>query len=160
MCLLASSVCKSLQCLISTLTQGGEDGHLFRLPCSVVLWGGKNTANKCHWCAWRVLAVYGPHWVCPSSWHKSFPGLHCSGSRLLCRGSLQREGPGFRELPRPKLLRFRFLGILQRHSLSWTCVLCHSQVRAAQATRCFVSTVPGDLYVLISSLVSATQFPG
>ena len=33
--ILASSVCKSLQCLISALTQGGEGGHLFRLTCWV-----------------------------------------------------------------------------------------------------------------------------
>ena len=64
---LASSVCKSLQCLISALTQGGKGGHLFRLTCSVVLWGGRNTANKYHWHVWGVLPVYGPHWVCPSS---------------------------------------------------------------------------------------------
>ena len=43
---LASSVCWSLQCLISALTQGGGGGHFFRLTCSVVLWGGRNTANK------------------------------------------------------------------------------------------------------------------
>ena len=43
---LASSVCWSLQCLISALTQGGGGGHFLRLPCSVVLWGGRNTANK------------------------------------------------------------------------------------------------------------------
>ena len=35
--ILASSVCKSLQCLISTLKQGGKGGHLFRLTCSAVL---------------------------------------------------------------------------------------------------------------------------
>ena len=34
-----------------------------------MLWGGRNTANKYHWCVWGVLTVYGPHWVCPSSWH-------------------------------------------------------------------------------------------
>ena len=33
---------------------------------------------------WGVLAVSGPHWVCPSSWHVCFPGLYCSGSRMLC----------------------------------------------------------------------------
>ena len=43
---LASSVCWSPQCLISALTQGGGGGHFFRLTCSVVLWGGRNTANK------------------------------------------------------------------------------------------------------------------
>ena len=83
--ILASSVCKSLQCLISTLTQGGKGGLLFRLTCSVMLWGGRNTANKYHWCVWGVLTVSGPHWVCPCSWRVCFPGLHCSGSRLLCR---------------------------------------------------------------------------
>ena len=83
MFILASSVCKSLQCLMSALTQGGEGGHFFRLICSVVLWGGRDTANEYHWCVWGVLSVSRPHWpVC-------FPGLHCSGSRLLCRGTVQ-----------------------------------------------------------------------
>ena len=65
---LASSVCWSLQCLISTLTQGGKGGHLFRLTCSVVVWGGRNIANKHYWRVLRMLTVYGPHRVCPSSW--------------------------------------------------------------------------------------------
>ena len=43
---LASSVCWSLQCLISALTQGGGSGHFFRLTCSVVLWGGRDATNK------------------------------------------------------------------------------------------------------------------
>ena len=43
---LASSVCWSLPCLISALTQGGGGGHFFRLTCSVLLWEGRNTANK------------------------------------------------------------------------------------------------------------------
>ena len=37
----------------------GDDGHLFRLTCSVVLQGGMNTANKYHWCEWGVLDVSG-----------------------------------------------------------------------------------------------------
>ena len=37
--ILASSVCTPLQCLISTLIQGGKGGHLFRLTFSVLLWG-------------------------------------------------------------------------------------------------------------------------
>ena len=85
--ILASSVCKSFQCLISALTQGGKGGHLFRLTCSVVLWGGRHTASKYHWDVWRVLAVSGPHWVCPHSQHVCFPSLHCRGSRLLCWGT-------------------------------------------------------------------------
>ena len=50
-------------------------------------------------------------------------------------------GPGLCALPRSKPLRFRFLGTPQRHRLSWACVLCPSQVPAAQATRCLVSTL-------------------
>ena len=83
--ILASPVYKSLRCLISAMTQGVEGGHLFRLTCSVVLWGGRNTANKYRWHMWGVLAVSGPYWVCPRSWCVCFPSLHCSGSRLLQR---------------------------------------------------------------------------
>ena len=86
------SVCKSLQCLISALTQGGEGDHLFRLTCSIVLRGGRNTANKYHWCVWGVLEVSQPHWVCPCSQSMCFPNIHCSGSRLLFRRAIQ-SGP-------------------------------------------------------------------
>ena len=92
---LATSVCKSLQCLISALTQGGKGGHLFRLTCSVLLGGGRNPANKYHRCVWRVLAVYGPHWVCPGHGSMCFPGVltllrlqvalwGCCPKRALC----------------------------------------------------------------------------
>ena len=124
--ILASSLCKSLQCLISTLKQGGEGGHLFRLTCSVVLWGGRDTANKYHWRVWGVFAVYGPHWVFPSSRRyvlprstllrlqgalqghcpkrdlhfMQFPGLSRSGSRVLRKGT-DSVGCAFCALPRP-----------------------------------------------------------
>ena len=115
MFILPSSACRSLQCLISALTQGGEGGHLFRLTCSVVLWGGRDPANKCQWCMWGVLTASGPHWVCPSPGQRvlsgsallrlqvalqgycpkwalhfmHFPGVSCSGSgsRLLRKGT-------------------------------------------------------------------------
>ena len=109
----------------------------FRLTCSVVLWGGRNTANKYHW---RVPTVIQPQWVCPHSRCVCFPSLHCSGPRLLCR-ELSDAGPGLHALPRSKLLRFRFSGTPQRHRLGWACVLCPSQVRAAQVTRCLASAV-------------------
>ena len=63
---------------------GGEGGRLFRLTCSLVLWGGRNTANKCHWRVWGVLPVSQAHWVCPCSRRVCFPSVHCSGSMLLC----------------------------------------------------------------------------
>ena len=114
--ILASSVCWSLQCLISALTQGGGGGHLFRLTCSVLLWGGRNTANKYHWCVWGLLAVSWPHWVFSHSWPACFPSLYCSGSRLLCREASE-AGPGLHALLRSKPLLFRFSGTLQRRRL-------------------------------------------
>ena len=30
---------------------------MFRLTCSVVVWGGRSTANKYQWCVWGVFAV-------------------------------------------------------------------------------------------------------
>ena len=97
---------------------------LFRLACSVKFWGGRNTANKYHWCLFTVIQ---PHWVCPRSRRVCFASLHCSDSRLYCR-----ELSGLHALPRSKLPRFRFSGTPQRHRLGWACVLCPSQVRAAQ----------------------------
>ena len=52
---------------------------------------------------------------------------------------LSKAGPGLHALPRSKPLRFRFSGTPQRHRLGWASVLCPSQVRGAQATRCLVS---------------------
>ena len=134
--ILASSVCWSLQCLISALTQGGESGHLFRLTYSVLLWGGRNTANKCHCC---VFTVIQPHWVCPHSRRVCFPvytaqTLGCSTGNCLMRALVCMHFPG-------KPLRFMFSGIPQRCRLGWACVLHPYQVRAAQVTRCLVSTV-------------------
>ena len=132
MFILASSVSKSLQYLTSTLTQGGEGGHLFKLTCSVVLWEGRNTGNKYHWHGWEVLTVPGPLWVCLPltacvpfqstlfrlqvalqgnclKWALGcvhFPGLNrsCSGSRVLDKGT-DSVGPAFCALPRSKQLR-------------------------------------------------------
>ena len=75
-------------------------------------------------------------------------------------GKLSKVGPGLHALPRSKLLRFRFLGTAQRYTLSWVCVLCPSQVQAAQATRCLVSSLSsGQAVHLITSPVPAAQFP-
>ena len=82
------------------------------LTCSVMLWGGRNTANKYLWHMWGVLTVFQPHWVCPCSRCLCFHGLHCSGSRLLC-WELFEACPGLYALPRSKPLRFRFLGTPQ-----------------------------------------------
>ena len=76
-------------------------------------------------------------------------------------GELSKADPGLYALPRSKLLRFRFSGTPQRHKLSWACVLCPSQVRAAQTTRCLVSSLsPGGTVHPITFLVPDAQFPG
>ena len=74
------------------------------------------------------------HGVCAFMVYTS-QALGCSA------GELSEVGPGLSAVPRSKSLRFRFLGTPQRHRLSWACVLCSSQVRAAQVTRCLVSLV-------------------
>ena len=122
-----------------------------------MLWGWRNTANKYHW---RVLAVARPHWVCPCSWRVCFPCIHCLGSGLLC-WELSEAGPKLYALLRSKPLRFRFLGTPQRHRLDWACVLCSSQVWAAQVTRCLVGAVaPRWGLQLIASPIPAAWFSG
>ena len=97
---------------------------MFRFTCSVVLWGGRGAADKCHWHVWGALAVFWPHWVCPAH-GVCFPRLHCSGSRLLSR----ERALGCMHLPDLScsdsgfLLRFRFSGTPQRCRLGWACVL-------------------------------------
>ena len=138
-------------------TRGWWRSLFFGLTCSVMLCGGRHTANKYHWC---VLTVIQPHWVCPCSWPVCFPSLHCSGLRFPCR-KLSEASPGLHEFPRSKLLRFRFSGTPQRHRLGWACVLCLSQVRAAQVTKCLVSAVvPSWRLWLITSPVLAAWFSG
>ena len=89
-----------------------------------------------------------------------FPSLYCSGSRLLC-WELSEVGPGLHGLSRSKLLRFRFSGTPQRHRLGWAFVLCPSQVRAAQVTRCLASAVaPSWGLWLIACPIPAAQFSG
>ena len=153
MFILASSVCKSLQCLSSTLTQGGKGGHLFRLTCSAVLRGGRDTANKYHWRVW------GHTGFAPAQGVYAFP-VYTAQAPGCSAGELSKVGPGFCVLPRSKLLRFRFSGTPQRHRLSWACILCPSQVGAAQASRCLASTLSQVGCVLITSLVPDAGFPG
>ena len=122
-----------------------------------MLWGGREAANEKHW---HVLAVSQPHWVSPRSRHVCFPCLHCLGSRLLC-WKLSEASPGLYALPRSKLLGFRYSGSPQRHRLCWACVLCPSQVQAAQVTRCLASTVaPSWRLHLIPFPIPATQLYG
>ena len=87
--ILASAVCKSLQCLISTVTHGGGGGHLFKLTCSVVLLIGRNTANKYTGVCGQCSQCLGHTGFTPAhSRNVCFLSLHCSASRLLCGGTV------------------------------------------------------------------------
>ena len=136
------------------LTRGDEGGHLFRLTCSVVLWGGRYTASRYGWCVRAVLTVYGPHWVCPRSRWCALSGI------TLLRLQVALRGPAFRALPRPKPLRFSFLGTPRGHRLGGACVLCPSQVRAAQVTRCWASALSHLAMCLNHLPIGAAWFPG
>ena len=121
-----------------------------RFTCSVTLWGGRDAANKQHW---HVLAVPQPHWACPHSRCVYPPCPHCSGSRLLCQEP-SKAGPGLHAPLRSKTLRFRHSGSPQKHRLIWACVLCPSQVPAAQVMRCLASAVAATYRL------PATRFSG
>ena len=134
--ILASSVCKSLHCLISALTQGGKSHHLFGLTCSVVLWEGRDTVNK--WHMWGVLTVWATlgllHLkVAHDSWFSTSLAPGCSAR------ALSTAGPAFFALPRSKQLRF--LGTLQGYRLAWACVLWPSQVQASQESSYLVNAL-------------------
>ena len=134
---ISASVYWSLHCLISTLTQGGSGGHFFGAHLFSLAVGREGCCKQITLvCARSLSATLGlPHSqsMCP-------PCPHCSGSRLLRREPSQ-AGPGLHAPPRSKLLRFRHLGSPQRCRLGWACVLCPSQVRAAQVMRCLASEV-------------------
>ena len=137
---LAFSVCKSLQCLISTLTQGGEGGHLFRLTCQLCCGEGgtlqTNITGVCGECSHcQGHTGFAPtHGVC------AFP-VYTAQAPGCSVGELSKVGPGLHALHRSKPLRFRFLGTPQKHKLGWAHVLCPSQAQAAQATRCLASSL-------------------
>ena len=145
------SVCRSLQCLIPALTQVVRGGPLFRFTCSVVLWGGKGTADKYHWSVWGALAMFRPHWVCPRSRHVCFPRLHCSGSSLLYREralscvhfpGLSRSGSGF--------------PVLHKDTDSVGPEFCAFPTRAAQAARSLMGALSPGAVRLIPSTVPAS----
>ena len=138
--ILASSVCCSLQCLISVLTQGGEGGHLFRLTCSVMLWGGGTLQTSITGMCGECSQCLGHTGFTPTHGMYAFP-VYTAQAPGCSAGGLSKAGPGLHALPRSKPLRFRFSGTPQRRRLSWACVFCPSQVQVAQATRCLASAI-------------------
>ena len=58
--------------------------------------------------------------------------------------------------PRSKPLRFRHSGSPQRRRLGWACILCPSQVRAAQVMRCLASAIAATYRLPASRLSKCT----
>ena len=142
-----ASVCWSLQCLISALTQGGRWWTLF-LGSRVQSHCGEEETLQTN--NTGVCLQYLSH-----AGLAPVHGAHRSGSRLLHREP-SKAGPGLHAPPRSKLLRLRHSGSPQRCRLSWACILCPSQVRAAQVMRYLVSVVT----VTYRLTVPAARFSG
>ena len=125
-----------------------------------MLWGEKNTANKYHWHVQGMLAVYGPHGVCPSSqWHELSQSLV-----LRLQVALQRNCPKW------ALGFVHFPGLSCSGSGSWVlhkgidsveCAFCAFRGPSTSSNQVLGKlTVLGRLCVSITSLVPATWSPG
>ena len=152
-----ASVCWSLQCLISTLTQAGGGGLLFKFTGSVVVWGERGAADRYRWCVWVALTVFQPQWVCPHSWVCAFPIYTAqtpgcsiwSGHCVACGSSLQvfhkstdSVGPAFCAFPSPSSSGSQ--GACQAYSLRVWCALSPPRfqpqfLRAPVGCMCLVS---------------------
>ena len=142
------SLCFSFPCLLISSVSGFRPdtrgrwwtrflGSLVQLHCGE---GGTLQTNNTGVCS-QCLSHTGP---APAHVYPPYP--HYSGSRLLHQEQSE-AGPGPHALPRSKPLRFRHSGSPQRHRLGWACILCPSQVRAAQVMRCLVNVVAATYHL-------------
>ena len=139
---IAFSVCWTLRCLVSALTQRGWwrtllfyfvfFGSLVQSRCGK---GGTLQTNNTGVCS-QCLRHTGP---APAHSACTLPA-HTAQGRLLPREPSE-AGPGLHAPPRSMPLRFRHSGSPQRHRLRWACVLCPSKLRAARVMMCLVSVV-------------------
>ena len=126
---------------------GGEGGHLFRLICSIVLWGGRNTANKYHWRMRGMLAMSGPHWVCPTHGVCAFP-VYTAQAPGCSAGELSKAGTGLHALLRSKPLRFRFLGTPQKQTRLGLCFVPFPGLSTSGDQMLGEHTLPGGQCIL------------
>ena len=99
-----ASVCRSLQCLISALTQAGGGGLLFRGrgaadKCHLRVWGGPAVSGHTGFapltaCAFPVYAAQAPG--CPTG---SGPCAACGSSVRVLHKSADSAGPAFCVFP-------------------------------------------------------------
>ena len=131
-----ASVCRSLQCLIFSLTQAGGGGLLFRFASSVELQRGRR-CRQTSLCVEHSLR--SGHTGFASLTGVCFPRLHCSGSRLLYMDA----GPAWRAVP-----------VFESSTKAWTRLglrLVPSPARVAQAARSLTGALsPGAVRLLPS----------
>jgi len=158
--ILASFVCKSLQCLISDLTQGGRG--VTYLGSSVQLcWGEGGTqqtnitgvCGECSQCMDHTGLAPAHHGMC-------FPGLHCLGSKLLCRGTVQSR-PCVSCTSQSWAAQVQVLGYCTR-AQTWLGVsfVPFPGLSTSASQVLGERTVPGGPCILITSLVWLLGFPG
>ena len=131
----------SLQCLISTLTQVGGGGLLFRFTGSVVLWGGRGAADRylCVGSTPRVPATLG----LPRSWVRAFPVYTAQApSCSIWSGPCVAWGSSFR--------------VLHKSTDSVGPAFCAFPSWAAQAARSLTGTVSPGVVRLLPSTVPAS----
>ena len=114
-----------------------------------MLWGGRNTANNITGMCGECLHCLDHTGFAPIHGACAFP-VYTAQAPGCSAGELSKAGPGLCALPRSKLLRFRFSGTPKRHILGWACVLCPSQVRAAQVTRCLAGAPSPGVWCVLS----------
>ena len=73
-------------------------------------------------------------------------------ARALGCSAGNNQRPALGRPPRSKAPRFRHLGSPQRRRLGWACVLCSSQVRAAQVMRCLAGANAGTYRLPVTQL--------
>ena len=124
-----NKVVKVAACLGSLFSRVvGREGHCKQMPLACV-------GSACR--GWTTLGLPQPKAAC-TSWVHPAQAPGCSAR------ALSQVGPAFCALPRSKPLRFS--GAPQGTDPDRLCVLCPSQVQAAQATGCLVgraSYLPG-----------------
>ena len=133
-----ASLCRSLPCLISALTQAGGGGLLYRFASSVLLRGGRGAAER-YRCVWGALTVFRPHWVCPPS-------------RVCVLSPHAAQAPGCSIWSGPCAARGSSPRVCHKSTDSAAPAFCAFPARAAQAARSLTGALsPGAARLLPSA---------
>ena len=128
---------------------------MFKFTCSVVLRGGRGTADKCNWLVWGTLAVFRPHWVCPSS------GRVCVLSPVYTAqtpGCSPGSGPCVACTSQAQAAQIQVFGYSTKAETWLGLRFVPSPVGAAQTARSLTHTLSPSAGRLITSAVPASVY--